>query len=127
MFDAKVERFVWIVRVFNVLFLLVAAVQNDEDDNGAAYGDATMMLEFVQRCIAMMYAYTAPRTMGSVWVLAEFVGFWHIEELLPGWQVLDDLATNVLVILWKTAVPYLAAFCTLLESDRGRSWPSCAG
>jgi hypothetical protein len=37
--------------------------------------------------------------MGSVWVFVESVGFWHIAELLPGPQVLDDLATNVLVIL----------------------------
>jgi hypothetical protein len=90
---------VGIIRVFNGLSLLVAAVKDDEDDNGAAYWNAAIMLEFAQRYIVMMYAYTAPRTMGSVWVFVESVGFWHIAELLPGPQVLDDLATNVLVIL----------------------------
>jgi hypothetical protein len=68
--------------------------------------------------------YTAPSTMGNVWVLFE-TGFWHTAELFPGSHVLDDRATNVLVILWNTAVPYAAALPVLLSSARGRSWPSC--
>lgn len=63
--------------------------------------------------------------MGSVWLFVVSVGFWHMGELLPGWQVLDDLATNVRVILCSTPVPYRTESDMLLSSDREKSRPSC--
>lgn len=102
--ETEVERLVRIIDILQSLFLLIAAMQIDEDEDGAGNGNAVDAVNKNCERDGGCVTHITPSTMGKVSVLPE-TGFWHFAEL-AGWQDEEGtLARIVREMARTTAVP----------------------